>query len=109
MKRMLLHLLLIYYCYLARTVENITKYSWQVDTSKDTTSFRHSCMTLPKLVNYLTNGCKFCYMLTSFVHNNPIEHHFGLYRQMSGSNYNVSVCQVLEKSVEIVYNSETLF
>ena len=26
----------------------------------------------------------------------PIERHFGLYRQMSGSNYNVSVCQVLE-------------
>ena len=65
-------------------------------TPQTFTSFRHSCVTLPKLVHYLTNECKFSYVLTSFVQNDPIEHHFGLYRQMSDSNYNVSVCQVLE-------------
>ena len=65
-------------------------------TPQTFTSFRHSCVTLPKLVHYLTNECKFSYVLTSFVQNDPIEHHFGVYRQMSGSNYNVSVCQVLE-------------
>ena len=55
-------------------------------TPQTFTSFRHSCVTLPKLVNYLTNECKFSYVLTSFVQNDPIEHHFGLHRQMSGSN-----------------------
>ena len=60
------------------------------------TSFRHSCITLPKLVEYLTEDIGFSYVLSSFVQNDPIEDHFGLYRQMSGSNYNLSVCQVLE-------------
>ena len=65
-------------------------------TPQTFTSFRHSCLTLPKLVEYLTGDCGFSYVLSSFVQNDPIEHHFGLYRKMSGSNYNVSVCQVLE-------------
>ena len=65
-------------------------------TPQTLTSFRHSCLTLPKLYEYLTGDCGFSYVLSSFVQNDPIEHHFGLYRQMSGSNYNVSVCQELE-------------
>ena len=48
------------------------------------------------ILKVLTGDCGFSYVLSSFVQNDPIEHHFGLYRQMSGSNYNVSVCQVLE-------------
>ena len=65
-------------------------------TAQTFTSFRHTCLAIPKLVNYLTGDCGFSYVLSSFLQNDPIEHHFGLYRQMSGSNYNVSVCQVLE-------------
>ena len=44
----------------------------------------------------MTEDIGFSYVLSSFVQNDPIEHHFGLYRQMSGSNYNISLCQVLE-------------
>ena len=65
-------------------------------TAQTFSSFRHSCIALPRLVNYLTGEGGFSYVLSSFLQNDPIEHHFGLYRQMSGSNYNVSVCQVLE-------------
>ena len=65
-------------------------------TPQTFTSFRHSCIILPKLVEYLTEDIGFSYVLGSFVQNDPIEHHFGLYRQMSGSNYNISLCQVLE-------------
>ena len=60
------------------------------------TKFRYSCITLPKLVEYLTEDIGYSYVLSSFVKNDPIEHQFGLYRQMSGSNYNLSVCQLLE-------------
>ena len=65
-------------------------------TAQTFTSFHHSSIALPELVEYLTGECGFSYVLSSFMQNDPIEHHFGLYRQMSGSNYNVSVCQVLE-------------
>ena len=34
--------------------------------------------------------------MTSRIQNDPLEHHFGLYRQMSGSNYNIPYCQILE-------------
>ena len=47
-----------------------------------------------KLVRYLTEEIGFTYVLSSFVQNDPIEHHL-LYLHMSGSNYNQSVCQVL--------------
>ena len=38
----------------------------------------------------------FKYLLTSRIQYDPLEHHFGLYRQMSGSNYQISYCQILE-------------
>ena len=47
------------------------------------TSFRHSCLALPSIVNHLTQ-------------NDPLEHHFGLYRMMSGAQYHISYCQILE-------------
>ena len=38
----------------------------------------------------------FQYLLTSRIQNDPLEHHFGLYRQMSGSHYQISYSQILE-------------
>ena len=35
-------------------------------------------------------------MLTSFLQTDPLEHHFGLYRVMSGANYHISYLQILE-------------
>ena len=60
------------------------------------TSLKHTCIALPLLVRRLTVECGFEYLLTSRIQNDPLEHHFGLYRQMSGSNYNMSYSQVLE-------------
>ena len=60
------------------------------------TSFKHTCIALPILVNHLTSQCGFAYVLTYFLQTDPLEHHFGLYRMISGSNYHVSYSQILE-------------
>ena len=65
-------------------------------TPQTFTIFRHTCIALPLLVQRLTLECGFEYLLTSRIQNDPLEHHFGLYRQMSGLNYNKSHCQILE-------------
>ena len=65
--------------------------------SKQTfTSFKHACLVLPQIANFLTQDCGFSYLLTSFLQTDPLEHHFGLYRMMSGANYHVSYLQILE-------------
>ena len=60
------------------------------------TSFHHTTVCLPKIVNYLTNSCGFDYVLSSFLQNDSLEHHFGLYRMLSGAQYQVTACQVYE-------------
>ena len=64
-------------------------------TPQTFTSFKHICEPLPILVNHLTSQCGFSYVLTYFLQTDPLEHHFGLYRMMSGSNYHVSYGQIL--------------
>ena len=52
----------------------------------------------PILLQRLTLEYGFEYSLTLVtyrIQNDPLEHHFGLYRQMSGLNYNISHCQIL--------------
>ena len=49
-----------------------------------------------RIVNYLTETCGFEYVLTSFLQNDPLEHHFGLYRMMAGGRYHITYCQTLE-------------
>ena len=76
-------------------------------TTQTFTSFRHSCIVLERIVNHLTKNVSyvvsFTYVLSSFLQNDPIEHHFGIYRMMSGAQYNVTFCQVLqsERLIEI--------
>ena len=60
------------------------------------TSLKHSCLALPILVNFLTSECRFNYVLSYFLQTDPIEHHFGLYTMLSGANYHISLCQILE-------------
>ena len=59
-------------------------------------SFRHACIALPQITNHLIQHCGFSFLLSSFLQTDPLEHHFGLYRLMSGSNYHISYLQVLE-------------
>ena len=65
-------------------------------TPQTFTSFRHTCMALPLLVNRLTSECNFEYLLTARIQNDPLEHHFGIYRQMSGAHYLITYAQILE-------------
>ena len=60
------------------------------------TSLKHACLVLPQITNFLTENCGFSCLLTSFLQTDPLEHHFGLYRMMSGANYHVSYLQILE-------------
>ena len=53
-------------------------------------------MALPFLVDRLTCECNFKYLLSARIQNDPLEHHFGLYRQMSGAQYHITYCQILE-------------
>ncbi|KAI6655342.1 Transposable element P transposase [Oopsacas minuta] len=69
------------------------------------TSFRHSCIALPCIVNHLTGNCGYSYVLSSFLQNDPLEHHFGLYRMMSGAQCHISYCQVLETERRIKLSS----
>ena len=79
-------------------------------TPQTFTSYRHTCIALPLFVQRLTLECGFEYLLTSRIQNNPLEHHFGLNRQMSGSNYNISYCQILESERRLqLYNLLNFF
>ena len=58
--------------------------------SKQTfTSLKHACIALPEITNHLVQNSEFSYVLSSFLQRDPLEHHFGLYRMMSGSNYHI--------------------
>ena len=67
--------------------------------------FHHSSTCLPKIVNYLTHSCGFDYVLSSFLQNDSLEHHFGLYRMLSGANYQVTACQVYESERRLKISS----
>ena len=69
------------------------------------TSFYHSCLALIEIVNRLTQNCGFDYVLISRLQNDPIEHHFGLYRMMSGAQYHISYSQILESERRIKLSS----
>ena len=58
-----------------------------------------------EIVNHLAHNCGFDYVLTSRLQNDPIEHHFGLYRMMSGAQYHISYSQILESERRIKLSS----
>ena len=70
-------------------------------TAQTFTSFRHSCIVLEEIVNLLTKNCGFTYVLSVFIQNDPVEHRFIIYRMMSGAQYNVTVCQILQSEILI--------
>ncbi len=61
-----------------------------------TQNFNSLERTLQNTVNILNGSCDFSYVLSSFLQNDPLEHHFGLYRMMSGAQYNITLSQILE-------------
>ena len=89
------------------TWEATTKANKASLTRQTFTSLRHTCISLPLIVRHLTNNCGFSYVLTSFLQNDALEHHFGQsgYRQMSGANYHISYCQILESERRLKVSS----
>ena len=64
-------------------------------------SFIHTCKALPLLLELICTKYGFKYLLTSRIQNDALEHHFGLYRQMSGSQYHISYRQILESECRL--------
>ena len=62
-------------------------------------------MCLPKIVNYLTNNCGFEYVFSSFLQNDSLGQHFGLYIMLSGAQYQVTACQVYESERRLKISS----
>ena len=85
--------------------------------SKQTfTSLKHACLVLPQITHFLTVNCGYSYLLTSFLQTDQLEHHFGLYRMMSGANYHISYLQILESKRRLkvsnilkLFSSQTVF
>ena len=70
-------------------------------SSQTFTSFRHSCIALQNTVNILTGSRGFTFVLSSFLQNYPLEHHFSLYRMISRAQFNVTLSQILETEKRI--------
>ena len=63
------------------------------------------CESLRNISSYLLNVCGFSYVLLGNIQSDVLEKRFGRYRQMSGSNYFISVRQVLESEKKLkIYN-----
>ena len=71
-------------------------------SSQTFASLIHTTKVIPKIINHLTSDeCGFSYVLTGFLQNDSLEKHFGVYRLMSGCQYNISFCQILESERRI--------
>jgi len=78
---------------------------WKVSGNKGLTSETRTacismCQTLPQLARFLLQS-GFAYVLLGHVQSDELEHRFGRYRQMSGSNYFISVKQIVESEKKI--------
>ena len=76
-------------------------------TTQTFTSLRHSCLALPKIVNYLTQNRGFSFILSYFLQTDPLEHHCGVYIMMAGAHYHITYCQILESEQRL--SSDDLF
>lgn len=65
-------------------------------TKETYSALLNTTQAMVELVNYLLNTLKIKYVLLGKFQTDPLEKHFGVYRCMSGSNYHVSVQQILE-------------
>jgi len=75
--------------------------NWNAHSNKSLTrqtfqAAKQTSSVLPLAANYLLNEKKFIYVLLGLFQSDPIEKHFGWYRQLCGANYYVSVRQILE-------------
>lgn len=70
--------------------------------SKETSfALHHTSISIVHLCNYLLNKFDIKYIMLGKFQTDPLEGRFGKYRQLSGSNYNVTVTQVLESEKKL--------
>ena len=74
--------------------------------TKDTyLSLSHTVTTLVHLIHYLLTDCDMSYVLLGKFQTDNLESRFGNYRQLSGSNYLVSVKEVLQSEKKLKVKS----
>jgi len=71
-------------------------YSEKSLTKETTLAVKQTCKGLSEVMEYLLDEKDFKYVLSGQFQSDPIEKRFGYYRQLCGSNYFVSVRQILE-------------
>lgn len=64
-------------------------------------SFSHTCISLFEMTKYILNMLKPQYLLLGKFQTDPLEKRFGCYRQMSGSNYHISLQELLESEKKL--------
>jgi hypothetical protein len=64
-------------------------------------ALKHTILTLCALSEYLLTSLHFKYVLLGKFQTDNLEFRFGQYRQMSGTNYNVSVTQIMESEKKL--------
>ena len=64
-------------------------------------ALKHTVQTMCYLSRYLLGHHNLTYVLLGKFQTDKLEFHFGLYRQMSGANYNVSVTQIMESEKKL--------
>ena len=87
----------------------LTKFStwlkdWEDSKSKGLSKETFYCLKqttspMPDLINYLLTKKDLDYVLTGNLSSDPIEGRFGRYRRSAGTNYFISVRQILEAEV----------
>ena len=68
-------------------------------------SLSHTVSTMITLIKYLLQECELCYVLLGKFQTDQLESRFGHYRQLSGSNYLVSVQEVLQSEKKLKIKS----
>ena len=87
-----------------RIYKNMSLSVWIL--TKDTyLSLSHAVTTLVHLIHYLLTDCDMSYVLLGKFQTDNLESRFGNYRQLSGSNYLVSVKEVLQSEKKLKVKS----
>lgn len=70
--------------------------------SKETfTTLRHSSYAIIEMARYCIEELKHKYFLPGKVQTDALENRFGKYRQLSGSQYNISITQIFESEMKL--------
>ena len=65
-------------------------------TKETFTALHHTTHAILELIQYCTEESKMVYILSGKFQTDQLEARFGHYRQLSGDQYNISICQVFE-------------